>query len=804
MPNNLDDIQNVKNTVENSSSNNEKNFKLQELKKIVESQVTIMDVVENYGYATQQVGRDVRIRCPFHPGDKNASLSIQPKTQLYHCFACGESGRGSVEFVQAHEALKNPDFSLTDAILYISEKFELDIEMGDINELKEAELRERYIVDGEAYSEDKINVAEYNRKLLDIFKLYLLNDSEKSKVQSAIHLDYLKDRGLSLEAIQNFEIGFCPAGALEKMYKSSKDDKLKQFLLTNGLVTVGYNNQVNEFYKDRIMFPIKDTKGNVLGFTGRTLDPRDAAKYKLSKESESFTKSDLLYGYDVAIDRIKKEGKMILLEGNMDVVSSHQLGLTNAVGLNGCSISEKQIKIIKKTGANVVLALDNDNAGHNGIIKIAEQLEENGIKASAIDIGDFGAFKDNGDILQASLENPEIANNFEEKYMSLEKNIFEFKLKYEYFANKPINYNTITEIYTDHKKDMSPGQKVLFKRFVTQNSEYTKEDITDILSSQEEKKDNFYAEIGMMIINPYLDEKNLTESQKNLVVSKIIMNPDKVLSMNELSINLNKEAIDILIDETIDKTSQKVKTQALKNEINCREKASEENNKIFTLEGYKELHCELFKNDKDAGKIRTREMVGDNFTKSYEIVNKFNALCDGIMKYPANATFNSKISFLGKVSNEILCLNAFETKGLGKIERIFIEATAKKLGIEIDFKNNKDAYVNGYKKAVGEILAHKDASKSFSNLFAQISHEDKSLTIQKNDYNNRNPKTTSYTTSNPSYTQSNGQNVQSTQNYQNNQKYSDPYSELKNTFDEHSSSNQPDLSFPFDDSIERF
>lgn len=798
MPNNLDDIQNVKNTVENSSSNNEKNLKLQELKKIVESKVTIMDVVENYGYATQQVGRDVRIRCPFHPGDKNASLSIQPKTQLYHCFACGESGRGSVEFVQAHEALKNPDFSLTDAIIYISEKFELDIEMGDINELKEAELRERYIVDGEAYSEDKINVAEYNRKLLDIFKLYLLNDSEKSKVQSAIHFDYLKDRGLSLEAIQNFEIGFCPAGALEKMYKSSKDDKLKQFLLTNGLVTVGYNNQVNEFYKDRIMFPIKDTKGNVLGFTGRTLDPRDAAKYKLSKESESFTKSDLLYGYDVAIDRIKKEGKMILLEGNMDVVSSHQLGLTNAVGLNGCSISEKQIKIIKKTGANVVLALDNDNAGHNGIIKIAEQLEENGIKASAIDISDFGAFKDNGDILQASLENPEITNNFKEKYMSLEKNIFEFKLKYEYFASKPINYNTITEIYADHEKNMAPGQKVLFKRFVTQNSEYTKEDINDILSSQEEKKDNFYAEIGMMIINPYLDEKNLTEFQKNLVVSKIIMNPDKVLSMNELSINLNKEAIDILIDETIDKTSQKVKTQALKNEINCREKASEENNKIFTLEGYKELHCELFKNDKDAGKIRTREMAGDNFTKSYEIVNKFNILCDGIMKYPTNASFNSKISFLGKVSNEILCLNAFETKGLGKIERVFIEATAKKLGIEIDFKNNKDAYVNGYKKAVGEILTHKDASKSFSNLFAQISHEDKSLTIQRNDYNNRNARTSSYNTSNLSYTRN---NVQSDQN---NQKYSDSYSELKNTFDEHSSSNQPDLSFPQDTTLERF
>lgn len=749
------------NDVDNSKKN-ERNNNIYDLKRYIESQVSIMDVIEDYGYTTEQVGRDIRIRCPFHPGDKNASLSIQPKTQLYHCFSCGEKGRGSVEFVLAHEKLKNPDFSLTDAVLYLVDKFDLDLPSVNIEELRQVELEQEYTVDGESYTEDKINVTKYNRKLLEMFKLYLLNDSENSKVQSKIHLDYLESRGLSLDAIHNFELGFCPAGALERMYKNSKDNDFKQFLLSSGLVSISYGKQINEFYKDRIMFPIKDTKGHVLGFTARTLDPRDAAKYKLSRETEYFTKSDLLYGYDVAKDSIKKEGKMIVLEGNMDVVSSHQLGLTNAVGLNGCSISEKQIQIIKNIGANVVLALDNDNAGHMGIIKIAEQLKANNIKVSAIDIGDFGQFKDNGDILQASLDNSEISEDFVNKYMSLEKNIFEFKLKYDYFAGKPINYNSITQVYNEHEKEMTPGEKVLFKRFATQNSEYSKEDINDILSSQEEKKDNLYAEIGMMVINPYLDGKNLTESQKNLVVSKIVMNPDKVLSMNALSITMNKDAIDVLIDEVLEKTNQKIKTQALKNEINCREKANEsfENNKIFTLEGYKELHCELYKNDENAGKLRAREMVGSNFAKPYNIEKRFNNLCNEINNYPKESPFSDKINFLGEISNEILCINAFETKGIGKIERVFIESAAKELGLEINYKDNKDLYISGYKDAVSEIMKHNDGSEKFSKLFSQICQENKSLIIKRDSYSQNIPSEHSYKAS----LNSSSQNHQSHQN----------------------------------------
>lgn len=90
------------------------NIDISRLKREVESMVSIMDVIEDYGYPTQRVGKDVRIRCPFHVGDKNASMSIQPTTQMYHCFSCGEKGKGSVEFVQAHEALRNPDFTLTE------------------------------------------------------------------------------------------------------------------------------------------------------------------------------------------------------------------------------------------------------------------------------------------------------------------------------------------------------------------------------------------------------------------------------------------------------------------------------------------------------------------------------------------------------------------------------------------------------------------------------------------------------------------------------------------------------------------
>lgn len=135
-------------------------------------------------------------------------------------------------------------------------------------------------------------------------------------------------------------------------------------------------------------------------------------------------------------------------------------------------------------------------------------------------------------------------------------------------------------------------------------------------------------------------------------------------------------------------------------------------------------------------------MYGSNFTKSYEIEDKFKAICSEIQNYPKNSEFNNKLSFLAHISNEILCLNAFETTAVGKIERIFIESTAHELGVDINYRDNKDLYVSGYKSAVGEIMKHNDGTPAFYNLFQKIcepvlenTKTFDSVTINRNDRN---------------------------------------------------------------------
>lgn len=707
----------------NNSTNSKNKNKLDRLKRMVDEAVSIMDIIDDYGYSKQRVGADFRIRCPFHQGDRNASMSINPKSQVYNCFACGEKGRGAVDFVAAHEKLRDPDFSTTDAILYIVNKFDVNINSIDVEELKAAEQQEKYTVDGEQYNNDKISVIKYNKKLASLFKIYLLNNKDKTKIQSQIHLDYLTSRGITLEDIIDFEIGFCPMSALETIYKNTDDNKFKQYLISSGLVSTGFKGQVNEFFKDRIMFPIKDSKGNILGFTGRTLDPRDAAKYKLSKESVHFTKGDLLYGFDTAKDAINKTKEMFLLEGNFDVVASHQLGLKNAVGLNGCSISQKQIQTIKKTKAKVYIALDNDNAGHAGAIKVAEQLSKEGVPTAIIDIAEFGNYKDNGDILQASLENKEIKKDFVAKFKSSAKNSFEMKLKYDIFADKLFNFDTILAEYEKLKDNLSPAQDVMYKHFVTKNSDFSRDDIDAILSSKKVQENSMYADLGRAILAPYLDNPvhNLSEDQKQIVTSKILGNIDNVLTFHQDNFSFDKILVDSYIKETVANSKEKHYKTELKNENNGREKAKEIS--IFTLEGFQNIHKDLFKNNSLAGVLRTRECNSEYYAKSNEVEAQFNKICAGIQKYEEkylNQPFSNRINFLARVSNAIIKLNAFEMKSIGRIEKLFIEKTAERLNIPLDYNNYDKLIIAGFTDAIKDIMENNQDTSKFIYLYNKV------------------------------------------------------------------------------------
>lgn len=692
---------------------------LDRIRNEIMNQINIMDVVNAYGMEARRVGPDFRIRCPFHVGDKNASMSIQPQTQVFHCFSCKEKGRGALEFVYKYEKTKNPNYTLSDAIIELAEMYNLEI--SNIDEIKKEIQREKYTVLNETYSEKKVSAIQLNEKLNKIFEVYLRNNKDTSKVQAQRHYNYLLSRGLTPEIIDKFEIGFCPRGALLQIYKASKSVNEQTNLVSSGYITPNDKNidLSREFYSDRITFPIKDANGNIMGFTGRTLDPRDAAKYKNSKESTVFQKGNLLYGYDISKDKIVEAGKIVLVEGNMDVVSSHQLGLEITVGLNGCAISDKQIEMIKSLNVDVILALDNDRAGHAGTIEIAEKLKNAGVKTTAIDISDFGNFKDNGEILEASIKNPNISNNFLERYLSLEKTIFDFRLKYELFEGKQMNIETIKEVYDKIRNNITSGERVLFKKYCEHNSEFSLQDIEDIINSKD-NKESFYAQIGMMIIDPYLTEKKLNNEQKEIIVDKILARFDKVMSSNDNAITMNTNEIDKIISETFHKTTEKMRTQALKNEINCREVQRD----IFTLEGMIERHKEMFKESPDAGVIRTSNIKNAHFVNPYEIETKFNELCQNIKEFPKNTTIEARVEMLTSVAADIISINMFEKKNIGRIERVFIEEAANELNLEINFEKNKDIFVDMYKEAVKSI-ALEGNENAFYNLLSIACEEKK-------------------------------------------------------------------------------
>jgi fido (protein-threonine AMPylation protein)/5S rRNA maturation endonuclease (ribonuclease M5) len=374
-----------------------------------------------------------------------------------------------------------------------------------------------------------------------------------------------------------------------------------------------------------------------------------------------------------------KKGKIVILEGNMDVISSVALGLKNVIGLNGCALSPTHIDLIKKLGCDVVLALDNDVAGHSATIKSAEMLESNGISVTCIDIDDFGNYKDNGDILQASITNPELKKDFEKKYMSIEKTVFEYRLKYDYFFNKTVNSTSIKEVYSKIEHNIDSEKLVLFKKFCSDHSGYSQENIQDIIDSRN-MEDNLYAQLGLQIINPFLEDKGLTNDQRDIVVASILKNLDKNLIKKNNSIILNVDNINRMIYKVKQKSIESDKTKALKTELEVREKQPN----VFSIEGICGIHKKMYGHASQfAGELRKNEARGCCHPE--QIRSGFESLCASISKRNISAMNDSqKLQALSIDFYKILSLHMFDGP-TGRIERYFIEQTAKGMGLQLDF-----------------------------------------------------------------------------------------------------------------------
>ena len=314
--------------------------------------IDIVSLVSEY-VKLEKRGQNYLGLCPFH-NEKTPSFTVSPEKKIAHCFGCGKGGN-IFQFVSLIE-----NITYNQAIVKLGTRLGLDIESNNNKE-------ESYDLNNE------LDIMYYGHRLLaDYFNYILLNTKEAEDA-----LNYLLDRGLSVDVIKHFNIGYAPRenNIALNFFNSNKINL--DLMVEAGLLGKNDNENYYDVFKDRIMFPIKNNQNQVVAFSGRTMSTdRSVPKYYNTHETKIFEKRKVLYNFSDARSFIAKENEVILCEGYMDVIKAHQNGVKNAVALMGTNIDNNKLKEILSLVKKITLSLDNDEAGSKAQIEIGNRIIE--------------------------------------------------------------------------------------------------------------------------------------------------------------------------------------------------------------------------------------------------------------------------------------------------------------------------------------------------------------------------------------------------------------------------------------------
>ena len=298
----------------------------------------------NKRVALKKAGKDYKACCPFHE-EKTPSFTVVPTKQIYHCFGCGESG-GIIDFVMKYDHL-----SFVEAIETVAGESGISV-----------------VYDQTAKPVDK-RFKRYNQimsELNDFYQNQLKSSSEKNKVVS-----YAKKRGISGSIAKRFELGFAPPGWTNLFDQYSMNEDSVQDLLSMGMI-VPKKDKKDDYYdrfRNRLMFPIHNAKGSVIGFGGRVLSSQDNPKYLNSPETPLFSKSKELYGLYHCRKYSRKIDSILVVEGYMDVIALHQHGITNVVATLGTATTPAHLQVLSRSAETIVFCFDGDKAGRDAAWK---------------------------------------------------------------------------------------------------------------------------------------------------------------------------------------------------------------------------------------------------------------------------------------------------------------------------------------------------------------------------------------------------------------------------------------------------
>ncbi len=418
----------------------------------IRSRTDIIEVVSRYVNLTKK-GKNYIGVCPFHD-DHSPSMSVSPEKQIFTCFSCGTSGN-VFNFVANFEHI-----SFIQAVMLLGEKLGYNLSNSST------------LIKKDDYFE-----------IYNLANKFYQNSLNTSLGKNAI--DYLKQRNIDKETIKKFGIGL-------SVQKLSLTDYLKNKKYDiNKLMDIGLtNDNGNDIFINRIMFPIYDLSGNTIAFSGRIYNTKDTSKYVNTKETEKFKKGKILYNYHIAKEHLKKNDTVIIVEGQMDVIRASTIGINNVVATMGTAITKEHKAIIKNMTKRVILCFDGDAAGEKATTSAIAMLENTDLDIKIVRLpnnmdpdeyilkeGKSGfcsqldaaynlidykmeLLKKNKDFTDIKDISSFVSSAIKELVNEKDSIIIELNLK-KIATSFGIDYNTILERYNEYKKDKKEVKKEL-------------------------------------------------------------------------------------------------------------------------------------------------------------------------------------------------------------------------------------------------------------------------------------------------------------------------------------------------------
>ena len=563
----------------------------------------VVDVISQYVHLSRK-GRNYFGLCPFH-NEKSPSFSVSPDKQIFHCFGCGVGGN-VYTFLMKIEGL-----TFLEALETLAERAKIQLPTLDTGlDSQKEELKSK------VYKINEISAEFYHQNLY--------------KPTAKIAQEYIKKRKLNQETLEAFQIGY--SGRVDEMYKFLREKGFgEKEILESGLVIKNDNGTYKDRYRNRLMFPICDVRGRVIGFGGRVLDD-SKPKYINSPENIVYSKGRHLFGLNIA----KKESakKILIVEGYMDVISLHQRGIKNVVGALGTALTEQQGWLLRKTTEQVILGFDADGAGQNAIARSMEILQNMGCDMRVLQI-------------EGAKDPDEYIIKYGEGRFKLEIenaiSLVEFKvrnLKKEYnLENSGDKINFLREISKILSKVESTIEREIYIEKIAKGYNISKEAI--------------YAEVNKLIYTNFKTEKTSENQVKNIrQEEKPREEIDKDLENRENTI------IALLLDTNINvfkKIQEKIKPEDFKVEIN---------KKIA-----KEIYKESEKSERNINKLidtfddEMKNHITMVMATDYEFEDMEKAVDDVLQKYEKEKLNQKKKSILKQLETE---QDELEKKKLGK------------------------------------------------------------------------------------------------------------------------------------------